>query len=96
MSVASRNPQGLSEGKIKELNQKEMIPGPYYKPRRRREISLKEQDQIVNEFLKNFWPQKEIARLHRVSVRLVSDLVCERRNNPEKMKMAKAKEKELH
>ena len=96
MSVASRNPEGLSESEIKKWYQQETIPGPNYKPRRRRELSLKEQEQIVDEFLKKFWPQKEIARLHRVSVRLVSDLVCERRNNPEKMKLAKTKQKELH
>ena len=52
MSVASRNPEGLSESEIKKWYQQETIPGPNYKPRRRRELSLKEQEQIVNEFLK--------------------------------------------
>ena len=42
MSVASRNPLGLSEGEIKEQVQKEVVPGPKYKPRRRRELSMKE------------------------------------------------------
>ena len=40
-------------------------------------------------------PRKEVARTFRVTEQLVSDLVCEARTKPEKLRVAKANEKLL-
>ena len=56
-------------------------------------MSLKEQQEIVDEYMKKDYQQKEIARRFRVKVQLVRDLVRESKNNPEKMIEAKKREK---
>ena len=56
-------------------------------------MSLKEQQEIVDEYLEKDYQQKEIARRFRVKVQLVRDLVRESKNNPEKMNEAKKREK---
>ena len=58
-------------------------------------LSVNEQEAIVDEYLNKYVPQKEIAQSHRVTVQLVRDLVSESRKKPEKLRLAKVKEKEL-
>jgi hypothetical protein len=55
-------------------------------------LSVMEQETIVDEYLKKYVPQKEIAQRHRVTVQLVRDLVSESRKKPEKLTLAKKKE----
>ena len=93
MSVASRNPEGLTEGELRKILLKETVPVKKYKARRRLEVSLDEREEIVDEYLKEYLPQKDIAQRHRVKTQLVSDLVYERKNNPEKHRVEKEKEK---
>ena len=50
-------------------------------------------EEIVDEYLKEYLPQKDIAQRHRVKTQLVNDLVYERKNNPEKHRLEKEKEK---
>ena len=75
MSVASRNPLGLTEGQLRDILLKETVPVKKYKARRRREVSLEEREEIVDVYLKEYLPQKDIAQRHRVKTQLVSDLV---------------------
>ena len=44
--------------------------------------------------MKKYISQKEIARSFRVSVQLVSDLVCDFKRRPEKLRAKKEREKE--
>ena len=92
-SVASRNPLGQSETEIKNQTMKETVPARQYRARHRKNVSLKEQQEIVDEYLEKNYQQKEIARRFRVKVQLVRDLVRESKNNPEKMNEAKKREK---
>ena len=55
-------------------------------------LSVTEQEAIVDEYVKKYFPQKEIAQRHRVTVQLVRDLVSETRKKPEKLTLAKKKE----
>ena len=73
--MASRNPLGLTEGQLRDILLKETVPVKKYKARRRREVSLEEREEIVDEYLKEYLPQKDIAQRHRVKTQLVSDLV---------------------
>ena len=40
-------------------------------------------------------PQKEVAQRHRVTVQLVRDLVAEAKAQPEKRRLAKAKQEQV-
>ena len=64
--MASRNPEGLTEGQLREILLKETVPVKKYKARRRLEVSLEEREEIVDEYLKEYLPQKDIAQRHRV------------------------------
>ena len=66
--MASCNLDGLSEQQIKQKYQQETVPSRQYKPRRRRTLSLSEQEDIVKEYFEGYVQQKEIARRHRVTV----------------------------
>ena len=85
LSVASRHPEGLSEGKIKQLVLKDNPPGRQYLPRKRKKLSADEQEQIVECYLKKNIPQNEVAKRNRVTPQLVRDLVRESRKKPEKL-----------
>ena len=78
-SVASRNPEGLSERQIAQQMVSETVPARKYKPRHRRELSVEEQESIVQEYHVQQLPQKDIARRFRVTPQLVSYLVSESR-----------------
>ena len=95
MSVASRHPEGKSEAIIKMQTRVESFPGRQYKPRRRKELSLKEWQDIADAYIVQHIPRKDVVRQFRVTEQLVSDLVCEARTKPEKMRQAKASEKML-
>ena len=73
----------------------ETWPGGKYRPRRRKELPLEEQEDIVDAYRTSFLPQKEIARRHRVTPQLVSDLVSESKKKPEKMREKKQQMKEV-
>ena len=55
----------------------EIVPAKQYKPRRRAELAVEEQESIVEDHLSKFIAQKEIARRYRVKVQLVKDLISE-------------------
>ena len=67
-----------------------------YKPRPRRALSLKEIEAITEAYIVKMLPRKDVARQFRVTEALVSGLVCEARNKPEKLREAKAREKLLN
>lgn len=67
----------------------ETVPCRNYRPRKRKEVPLDEQDKIAQAYLKDKLPQSEIARQHRVKPQLVLDLVAAAKRNPEKMMKAK-------
>lgn len=50
LSVAANNPEGLSEMQIKERSQVETWPTRKYRPRRRYELSVEEQEDIVTAY----------------------------------------------
>ena len=83
----------MSEGQLKALRMADTVPSTKYRPRRRKELSLQEHDEIVSAYLDDMMPQKEIALKYRVSLQLVRDLVSESKNNPEKKRLAKEKVK---
>ena len=55
----------------------ETVPCRKYKPRRRKEVPLAEQEEIAKAYLQDKLPQKDIARHHRIKPQLVQDLVAE-------------------
>ena len=65
----------------------ETVPFRQYKVRRRKEVPLEEQEKITEAYLKEYVPQKEIARRHRVTVQLVRDLVAEAKTKPWKRQL---------
>ena len=56
---------------------------------------MKEIEDITDAYIVEHLPRKDIARKFRVTEQLVSDLVCEARTKPEKMREAKSNEKML-
>ena len=66
------------------LRKEEIVPSGKYRARRRKEISLDEQQEIVEQYLGKHWPMKEIALKHRITNNLVMNLVQEARKKPEK------------
>ena len=71
----------------------EIVPSGKYKPRRRNQLSSEEHEAIVDAYFQEHLPQKEIALRHRVTERLVSNLICESKSKPEKLRDLKAREK---
>ena len=81
--------EGLSEQQLRDLRPQELVPGKYYRPRRRKHLSIEDQEQILNAHMIPWMTQKDIARQFRVTEQLVRDLVRECRHQPEKLQMAK-------
>ena len=52
LSVASRSPEGKSEQEIEKSYQQETVPCGQYKPRRRKTLSLSEQEEITDAYIK--------------------------------------------
>ena len=70
---------------MKEAAQWETVPSRKYRPRRRCELSAAEMKRIVDAYTVEYIPQKEVARRFRVTVPLVSILVCEAKSKPLKL-----------
>ena len=47
MSTRRHNAEGMREQQLRELRQLEIIPGKYYRPRRRKLLSIEEQEKII-------------------------------------------------
>ena len=58
----------MSESRLKAIRMAETVPSTKYRPRRRKELSLQEQDDIVSAYFDDMIPQKEVALKYRVSV----------------------------
>ena len=54
--MASRNPEGLTEGRLRQILLEETVPARQYKARLRREVPLEEREEIVDEYLKEYLP----------------------------------------
>ena len=67
LSVASRSIDGYSELDLKRQSQEEIVPNRQYRPRRRRELTLSEQQDIISSYILDYIPQKEIALKYRVT-----------------------------
>ena len=48
------------------MNQNEIVPCRQYTPRRRKNLTIKEQEQIVEDYLVKYFSQKEIAQRFRI------------------------------
>ena len=75
------------------MEERETIPGRQYRPRRRKDLTLDEQREIINSYNSKYLPQKEIARQFRVTVQLVRDLLDDEKKKPEKLRERKEREK---
>ena len=78
---------------IDQLSMHEIVPSGKYKPRRRNQLRSEEHEAIIEAYYQEHISQKEIARRHRVTERLVSNLICESKAKPEKLRDLKAREK---
>lgn len=67
LSVASRDPLGQSETYIRNQTLMDTVPSRQYRPRRRKGLSVAEQLEIVDSYVKHYIPQKEIALRFRVT-----------------------------
>ena len=94
-STRASNPEGLLEKEIKARELRDEPPGCQYKKRKRRELSSFEMQEIVHCYLNRHHTQSDIARLYRISHRLVSNLVIESKRWPAKMRNRKQTEKRL-
>ena len=70
------------------------MPARKYRLRRRNGLAAAEQQEIVDSYVKEYIPQKEIARRHRVTPALVSALVRDSKKKPEKLREVKEREKQ--
>ena len=93
-SRPSHNVEQLTEARLRERRLQEVELCRQYRPRRRRLLSLEEQQEIADSFLVELRSQKEIAHKFRVTRQLVRDLVAEARKHPEKRLKATRKEEE--
>ena len=84
-STRASNPEGLLEKEIKARELRDEPPGCRYKKRKRRELSCIEIYEIVDCYLNRHHTQSDIARLYRVSHRLVNQLVIESKRRPDKL-----------
>ena len=94
LSVASRNPDGLSEAQIKKMSKEETVPAGKYRPKRRNELTATEQEEILDAYMQSHLTQSEIARRYRVTTRLVCNLYRESKKKPQKLRDAKEHEKQ--
>ena len=53
---------------ISKMAKEETVPSRHYRARRRKTLSLDEQQQIVKAYMEGQLPQKEVARRFRVTV----------------------------
>ena len=68
LSVASRDPEGLSEKERKKREQQESVPGRLYKKRSRSSLTADEQQEIIDAYMKDNIPQKEVAKRFRITI----------------------------
>ena len=94
LSKPSSNVEGLTETQIRQKALRETPPGNYYRARRKKELSLTEQEEIINKYLATNMTQKEVAGHYRVTEQLVRDLVTEYKKRPDSFKERKTKVKE--
>ena len=83
-STRVNNPDGQLEMEIKYQQREARSPGRKYKKRSLTMLSSSEITDIVHGYIVEFQSQEDIALKHGVSKKLVSKLVCQARNNPEK------------
>ena len=83
--------EGMGEQQLRDLRRQELVPGKYYRPRRRKHLTIEEQEQILNAHMIPWMTQQDVARQFRVTAQLVRDLVRESRHQPEKLHFAKEK-----
>ena len=83
----------MSKSEIDQRFTHDIVPSGKYKPRRRNQLPSEEHEAIVEAYFHEHISQKEIARRHRVTERLVSNLICESKTKPEKLRDLKAREK---
>ena len=93
LSLAAHDPDGLGESAKRTKAQLECVPARKYRLRRRNDLTAAEQQQIVDSYVKEYIPQKEVARRFRVTPLLVSNLVTDSKKRPEKLREVKAREK---
>ena len=74
----------------------ETIPSRKYRAKKRCELSAEDKDNIVRAYTQEYLSQKDVARRFRVNEMLVSNLVREARNKPEKFGEKKMREQQAN
>lgn len=90
LSQPSSNVEDLAEWRLRERSRMETPPGRQYRARRRKQLSLEEQEAIVTMIETTRQTQMDVAHRFRVTTQLVRDLIKEAKKQPEKMKLRKA------
>ena len=83
----------MSEAVKSDRDRKETAAAHRYRPRRRRGLSAAEQQEIIDAYVRQYIPQREIAKRFRVTHNLVSGLVQDSKKRPEKLRAVKEREK---
>ena len=67
MSKSRHNVEGKSEQQLRQLRQKELVPGNYFRPRKRIELSVEELEQILEARKTPWMTQKDVAKHFRIT-----------------------------
>ena len=94
LSTRASNPEGLLEKELLARERHRAPPGRKYKKRRRSELSIVEMEEIVDGYLTKGMYQADVAKFHRVTPALVSNLVTEAQRRPEKLREMKEQKKQ--
>ena len=79
----------MTEYELKKELIMETVPCRYYLARRRKELTLEEQELISETANTSILTQNDIARVFRIKTQLVRDLVWESKHKPDKLRIAK-------
>ena len=95
-SSRNDNPEGLLELEIKNRARSQAGVTAKYKKRHLKQIPPAVRDKIVSMYLDHHVFQKDIAKVFKISAAMVSRLVKEAQENPEKNENLKLREEKNH
>ena len=91
-SKPNHNLEGEQEGVLKQERKKDRVWASKFKKRHRKDLSVEELEEILEETKKPYLLFKDIANKHNVSFQFVSRLVQESKKKPEKLQKRRVRE----
>ena len=92
LSKPEHNAEGKSEQSLQKQTYQDRVWGSKFKKRHRKDLSLEEVEAIVAATKQPYCHHKDVAQRFRIPAQLVSGLVEEAKNKPEKLQQYREKE----